>query len=72
MALPDNINKTFRTVYDAMNRCWPPRNDSEYFLNVATGFKKIMDENDNDLLLCNMLMSVYNYLDYTRKKEGSR
>lgn len=70
MALPDNINKTFRTVYDAMNRCWPPRDSSDYFLNVATGFKKIMDENDNDLLLCNMLMSVYQYLDYMRRNQN--
>lgn len=60
----DKHKKAFRIAFDTLKELWPPKNDAEWFANVAypacaDGYHQM----DGDTLCKGLMLAVYGYLD---------
>lgn len=66
------VKKAFRVVYEALDKCPDPVNNSEYFDKILRRFLEVDEENRGNKLVRRLLIGCYEWLtDIAKEKEKS-
>ena len=54
--------KAFRVAFDYLHACFPPTRDEAYWEAAIKKLAKLVDDNQDNLLVKNLCLGVYDYL----------
>lgn len=54
--------KAFRVAFDYLHACFPPTRDEAYWEAAVRKMVKLVDDNQDNLLVKNLCLGVYDYL----------
>ena len=69
MALSSDQKRAFRVAYELLERYYPPKQDEEYWKELAKDLALLGNQHRDDYLARILLITVYEYLEEELRRE---